>query len=540
GGTVPAGDVALIGWACVGAMALVYLLRRAAAWVRLRLMAVLGEYVARDLRGELYDHLQQLSIAFYSRKKTGSLITRVSSDTDRLWDFLAFGVVDMSLSVVMLVGLCAVLIRLDPVLGLLMALPLPGIYFAIRHNGRRMDRLFQRAFRRWSNLTDVLSDTIPGIRVVRAFNQHVREAGRFRAANEAATADFNLIHGVWTSFWPGVMLTVEIAIILVWSFALPRLLGGELLGPPLSLGVFVSFLLYTGMFMWPIEVFGQMARIVNRATTSAHRVFEILDTRPDVVDAGDAIAVERIQGNLEFCDVSFSYDEVRPTLKHVSFEVRAGEMIGLVGPSGGGKSTLVNLITRFYDVTSGSIAVDGVDIRRFASGAYRRHVGMVLQDPYLFHGSVLDNIRYGVPEATPAEVVAAARVANAHDFVCKLPHGYDTLVGERGHTLSGGERQRISIARAVLSNPRILILDEATSAVDTETERKIQEAMDRLAQGRTVFAIAHRLSTLRRASRLFVIEDGRLAEIGTHLELMKHDGGTYRRLYELQQQLHDG
>jgi ATP-binding cassette subfamily B protein len=539
-GQVAAGDAALVGWVCVAAMAVVYLLRRAAAWVRLRLMAVLGEFVARDLRGELYEHLQELSIAFYSRKKTGSLITRVSSDTDRLWDFLAFGVVDLSLSVVMLLGLCAVLISLDPVLGALMALPLPGIYFAIRHNGRRMDRLFQRAFRRWSNLTDVLSDTIPGIRVVRAFNQHVREAGRFRAANEAATADFNLIHGVWTSFWPGVMLTVELAMILVWAFALPRLLGGELFGPPMSLGVFVSFLLYSGMFLWPIEVFGQMARIVNRATTSAHRVFEILDTRPDVVDAADATPVEQVEGKVCFDDVSFSYDEVRPTLKHISFEVRAGEMIGLVGPSGGGKSTLVNLITRFYDVSSGRILVDGVDIRRYRSGSYRRHVGMVLQDPYLFHGSVLDNIRYGVPEATPREVVAAARVANAHDFVCKLPHGYDTLVGERGHTLSGGERQRISIARAVLSDPRILILDEATSAVDTETERKIQEAMDRLARGRTVFAIAHRLSTLRRASRLFVIENGTLREVGTHQELMQNPAGTYRRLYQLQQQLHDG
>jgi ATP-binding cassette subfamily B protein len=408
-------------------------------------------------------------------------------------------VVDLSLSVVMLIGLCAVLISLDPVLGLLMAAPLPGIYVAIRRNGRHMERLSQRAFRRWSNLTDVLSDTIPGIRVVRAFNQHAREASRFRHANDAATSDFNLYHAVWTSFWPAVMLSVELAIILVWTFALPRLLGRDLMGPPLSLGVFVSFLLYTGMFMWPIEVVGQMARTVSRATTSAHRVFEVLDTRPEVVDAADAQAVPQLHGDVHFDDVSFSYDDVRPTLKHISFQVRAGEMIGLVGPSGGGKSTIVNLLARFYDVSAGRVLVDGVDIRRLSGGAYRRHVAMVLQDPYLFQGSVLDNIRYGVPEATPAQVVAAARVANAHDFISTLPHAYDTLVGERGHTLSGGERQRISIARAVLSDPRILILDEATSAVDTETERKIQEAMDRLVRGRTVFAIAHRLSTLRNA-----------------------------------------
>jgi ATP-binding cassette subfamily B protein len=539
-GAISSQSAAHLGWLCVAAMTAVYVLRRAAAWTRLRLMAVLGELVARDLREELYAHLQKLSISFYSRKKTGSLITRVSSDTDRLWDFLAFGVVDLSLSVVLLLGLCTVLISLDPALGLLMALPLPAIVLAIRANGKRMERLFTRAFRRWSNLTDVLSDTIPGIRVVRAFNQHAREARRFSDANDAATADFNRIHGVWTSFWPGVMLVVELSIVLVWAFALPRLLGGRFLGPPLSIGTFVSFLLYTGMFMWPIEVVGQMARIVNRATTSAHRVFEVLDTRPEVVDAPEPLPVSGLDGHVRFEDVSFSYDQVRPTLRHISFEVRAGETIGLVGPSGGGKSTLVNLITRFYDVSSGRILVDGVDLRRYDSGQYRRHVGMVLQDPYLFHGSVLDNIRYGVPEATFAEVVRAARVANAHDFVCKLPHGYDTLVGERGHTLSGGERQRVSIARAVLSNPRILILDEATSAVDTETEQKIQEAMDRLAQGRTVFAIAHRLSTLRRASRLFVIEDGELTECGTHLELIQRPGGTYRRLYQLQQQLHDG
>lgn len=535
-----AGELASAGWLVVCAMAAVYLLRRAASWVRLRLMAVLGEYVARDLRTELYDHLQKLSVSYYSRKKTGSLITRVSSDTDRLWDFLAFGVVDLSLSLVMLVGLCSVLVSLDWRLGLVMSAPLPLLGVAIHRNGKKMERLFTRAFRRWSNLTDVLSDTIPGVRVVRAFNQQAREVARFRSTNHAATDDFNLIHGVWTSFWPAMMLVVELSLIAVWTLALPRLLGETALGPPLTLGTFVSFLLYAGMFMWPIEVVGQMARIVNRATTSAHRVFEVLDTQPEVVDRETPLPATNLRGDVRFDDVCFSYDGVRLALDHVSFEVKAGEMIGLVGPSGGGKSTLVNLLARFHDVQEGRIAVDGINLRDYDSGAYRRHVGMVLQDPYLFHGSVLDNVRYGVPDATPAQVVAAARIANAHDFVCKLPHGYDTLVGERGHTLSGGERQRLSIARAVLSNPRILILDEATSAVDTETERKIQQAMDRLVQGRTVFAIAHRLSTLRRASRIFVIENGKLAERGTHAQLLARPDGTYRRLHQLQRQLHEG
>jgi ATP-binding cassette subfamily B protein len=221
-------------------------------------------------------------------------------------------------------------------------------------------------------------------------------------------------------------------------------------------------------------------------------------------------------------------------LKGVSFEVAPGELIGLVGPSGGGKTTVVNLIARFYDVTGGAVEIDGVDVRRLESGHYREQIGMVLQDPYLFHGTVLDNVRYGKPDAKLGEVIAAARAANAHDFITKLAHGYDTIVGERGQTLSGGERQRISIARAILHDPRILILDEATSSVDTETERSIQDALDHLVAGRTVFAIAHRLSTLRKASRLFVIEDGRLIEHGTHLELLQRPGGKYRRLYEMQ------
>jgi ATP-binding cassette subfamily B protein len=291
------------------------------------------------------------------------------------------------------------------------------------------------------------------------------------------------------------------------------------------------------MFIAPIDIIGQMARIMNRATSSAHRIFEVLDTQPQVVDQKHAIRLEPVEGRVTFEDVTFGYDGVRQVVRGISFDVEPGEVIGLVGPSGGGKTTVTNLIARFYDVTGGRVLIDGVDLRDLDTGHYREQLGMVLQDPYLFHGSVIDNIRYGMPDADPERVIEAAIAANAHDFLCKLPDGYDTMVGERGHTLSGGERQRISIARAVLHDPRILILDEATSSVDTETEYKIQEALDRLVADRTVFAIAHRLSTLRRADRIFVIDEGRLTEHGTHLELMAKPEGTYRRLCELQQEL---
>jgi ATP-binding cassette subfamily B protein len=533
-GSLPLARASLIAWVAVGAMALVYLVRQGAALVRLRLMAILGEWVARDLRDVLYEHIQRLSLAFFSRKKTGSLITRVSADTDRLWEFLAFGVVDVSLSLVMLAGLSAVLLSLDWRLGLVMTLPVPLFCWLIYRHGESINRLFIRAWRKWSRVSDVLSDTIPGIRVVKAFNQEDREIARFGERNEDVTAEFNRIHHMWTGFWPLLMLGVHTMTVLVWVFAVPRLLG---MGPGLEAGTFVSFLLYTTMFVAPIEVIGQMARTMNRATTSAHRVFEVLDTEPEVRDAPQAVRLEPVQGRVTFEHVTFAYDGVRQVLKGVSFDVQPGELIGLVGSSGGGKTTIVNLIARFYDVTGGAIRIDGVDLRDLETGHYRRQIGMVLQDPYLFHGTVLDNIRYGLPEAGLEEVIAAAQAANAHDFVCKLPHGYDTIVGERGHTLSGGERQRVSIARAILHDPRILILDEATSAVDTETEREIQQALERLIAGRTVFAIAHRLSTLRKASRLFIIEDGRLAEAGTHRELLDRKDGRYRKLYEMQLQL---
>jgi ATP-binding cassette, subfamily B, bacterial len=513
------------------------LIQEIAGWVRLRTMAVLGEHVARDLRTDMYEHLNKLNVSFFSSKQTGSIISRVSSDSDRIWDFIAFGVVELSLSFLLLAGLSVVLIVMDWRLGLIMTIPLPILIWLIYRNGKQMHAFFLRAWRKWSHLTDALSDTIPGIRVVKAFNQADHEKLRFGDRNEAFTNECFRIHYVWTGFWPLLMLLVHSMTILTWAFALPRLLGASAVG--LSVGTFVSFLLYMGMYFYPIEIIGQMSRLLNRALSSAHRIFDLLDTQPQLIEKGDALSLKPLRGKVEFRNVTFGYDQVRQVIRGISFQVQPGELIGLVGPSGSGKSTLINLLVRFYDTTGGEILIDGISIRDLDVGAFRRQVGMVLQDPFLFHGTILENIRYGLPEASLDRVINAARAANAHDFICKLPHGYDTIVGERGHTLSGGERQRISISRAVLHDPRILILDEATSSVDTETEHKIQEALNRLIAGRTVFAIAHRLSTLKRATRLLVIKDGKIAEHGTHQELLSISGGVYRRLYEMQIQLHE-
>jgi ATP-binding cassette, subfamily B, bacterial len=529
-----------VGGLVIATLAFVYLLRELGHWLRLRYMSVLGESVAADLRRELYEHLQRLSLSFYTRKQTGSIISRVSHDTDRLWDFIAFGVVEVSLSIIMLLGLSTMLLILDWRLGLIMVLPLPLVFFAFVVHSRNMKRLFLRAWRKWSAVTEVLSDTIPGMRVVKVFNQEDKEVSRFNSSNENALFSFNTLHSVWTRFWPLLMLALHAMSIAVWMFALPRLLNGpndQALG--LSFGTFIAFLLYTGIFFQPIETIGMVTRMMNRATSSALRIFEILDTQPDISDIADPVRLEPISGRVTFQDVAFSYDGVRQVLRDISFDIAPGEMIGLVGPSGSGKTTITNLISRFYEPTSGAILIDGYDIQKLDTGHFRQQMGVVLQDSHLFHSTILENIRYGAPQATLKEVVEAAQAANVHEFVSRLSSGYDTVVGERGHTLSGGERQRIAIARAILNDPRILILDEATSSVDTETERNIQEALERLVEGRTVFAVAHRLSTLRRATRLLVLKEGRLVEQGTHRELLDMEGGVYRKLHETQRELHE-
>jgi ATP-binding cassette, subfamily B, bacterial len=517
-------------------LASAYLVREFFMWIRLNRMSILGEWVARDLRRDLYNHMQKLDMDYFSRKQTGSLISRVSSDTDRIWDFIAFGIVEVGIAIITLIFLSVTLISLDWQLGLVMTLPVPILLLSIYLHGERMKKLFLKAWRKWTNVTNVLSDTIPGIQVVKAFGQEEREIARFGDRNNTVTDEFNRIHDNWTRFWPKLMLAIQLTLLMVWLLARPRLLASPEDAHFLSVGTFVAFLLYMTMFSAPIEIIGQTARMLNRALSSAYRIFEVLDTKPTQKKADNPIKLDVLNGEVEFKSVSFSYDGLRPILKKMNFRVKQGEMIGLVGPSGGGKSTLTKLLMRFYDPQEGEILIDGKRLDHLDLTEFRKQVGMVLQDPYLFHGTILENISYGLSTIDRKKVVEAARVANAHDFILKLPYGYDTVVGERGHTLSGGERQRISIARAVLHDPKILILDEATSAVDTETERKIQQALDRLIKGRTVFAIAHRLSTLREADRIFVIKDGQLVEEGTHQKLLSDSKGIYTKLLRLQQE----
>jgi ABC-type multidrug transport system fused ATPase/permease subunit len=521
----------LLPWVMLGLVA-AYVLRNLFASLRIRLNNTLEQWVVYDLRDQVFSALQRLSLSYFENRSTGEIMSRVNSDTEHVERIFIDGVEALLTASLTLFGITIMLFWLDWKLALLSFIPIPILIFSATVFTRRVHQFYQAIRKSAAELNAYLQDALSGIRETMGFNRQAYEQARFNVLNRAYSENNIKAMCLWSLYSPGMMLVASLGTVLILWFG-----TGEVLQGHLTVGELVMFLSYLALFYVPINQIHSVNHMLQHALAASERVFEVLDSETDVKDRPGAIRpADRLKGHVRFEAVSFHYRPDVPVLRDLTLDVEPGERIALVGPSGAGKSTLLKLLMRFYDVQGGAVTIDGYDIQDLPLMFVRSQIGLVQQEPFLFNGTVRENIAYGDLEADQMEIERVARAARAHEFITALPEGYDTWIGERGVKLSVGQKQRVSIARVLLKNPPIVIFDEATSNIDTETEVKIREALAELTHGRTTFIIAHRLSTLHHVDRIVVMDHGRIVEEGVHDELISR-GGLYAGLYEAQFQL---
>jgi ATP-binding cassette subfamily B protein len=508
------------------ALVVIFIVRAICRFLYAYIAHIMAYNFVNDLRVALYDHLQRLSARFFSEHQTGELIKRIITDTRDIEPLFAHYIPDMTVNVLLLIGVGVILFNLNPTLALLTLLPMPLLLLSNLFFGKRMRTALKDASTRLGKLTGMVQDNLVGIKEIQLFTQEQREHNRISAESTDVTR--RLLYGLKMQaiLSPSIELLTSMGLVIVVLFG-----GQATLNGTMPVEDLVAFVLYLSIFYQPITLMTQMSEMLHVALTGAEHVVEVMDIKPDVDDSPGCTDPGRLVGEVEFKNVCFEYNEHVPTVSNVSFKVQQGQMLALAGTTGAGKTTIASLLPRFYDIASGSITIDGIDVRTMSIKGLRANISMVLQDVFLFNGTILDNIRYGNLNASDEDIIRASRAARAHDFIMALPDGYETHIGERGVKLSGGQKQRLAIARAVLKDAPILILDEATSAVDTETEAEIQEALNELMRGRTSIVIAHRLSTIKHADLILVLEHGRVIESGRHKDLI-YGNGRYQRLHD--------